>query len=514
MILSKERLNNLLNIFAEQIKIEPYDNTKTKNELENSNNFVNNSSVYGSQSKIIPLTSIKPLDNDKNNNNIFKSSILTKYSNRKQKNIIENPRDKEIRQSLKNLITSMNDYKREQESFNNNIRNLRQAKSDNNIFSQSKFNYSNIYENDQFNDKILSSIYTSNNTIYNSQILLKNNSINIRKSLKEIPSNPNDVAYKVLPSNFNQLMISNTLRNDNMSDKNMNQNIDNINPPIEEDNQPQQRLETEDLYSDVNNNSNNQQIEEQQYVSVEEEKPNQEIKEEVIPRKQGIYKITAFNGPIKLPEGYSTDDVDEYNAIQIINDDISKWKIQIDKPNYKIYSKPFKTRNEKGEEGESRMFYLDATIDRPASVINKAINSFELRQEWEESLKKGKKIREKNLEKGVKIIDYYAYIKMPIIFSDRDIVVRKKIWENYNGEKDCCLNEIHSIELQEFPAKKKPVRARLENKSKYIKPIDENKSRFIYVNKFDMKISLGSSMMESKGAEGTEKWFKQFLKHL
>ena len=64
---------------------------------------------------------------------------------------------------------------------------------------------------------------------------------------------------------------------------------------------------------------------------------------------------------------------------QKINDDISKWKIQIDKPNYKIYSKPFKTRNEKGEEGEARMFYLDATIDKPASVINKAINSFELR---------------------------------------------------------------------------------------------------------------------------------------
>ena len=82
---------------------------------------------------------------------------------------------------------------------------------------------------------------------------------------------------------------------------------------------------------------------------------------------------------------------------QKINDDISKWKIQIDKPNYKIYSKPFKTRNEKGEEGEARMFYLDATIDKPASVINKAINSFELRQEWEESLKKVKKIREKNL---------------------------------------------------------------------------------------------------------------------
>ena len=160
------------------------------------------------------------------------------------------------------------------------------------------------------------------------------------------------------------------------------------------------------------------------------------------------------------------------------------------------------------------MFYLDATIDHPASKINEQLNSFQLRQQWEESLKKGKLIKEENLGNGIKIIDYYGYIKMPMIFSDRDIVVRKKIWENYNNEKDCCLNELHSIENPEYPPKKKPVRATLENKSKFVKPIDANRSRFIYVNKFDMKLNAGGSMMESKGADGTEKWFKEFLKHL
>ena len=87
------------------------------------------------------------------------------------------------------------------------------------------------------------------------------------------------------------------------------------------------------------------------------------------------------------------------------------------------------------------MFYLDATVDHPASKINEQLNSFQLRQQWEESLKKGKLIKEENLGNGIKIIDYYGYIKMPMIFSDRDIVVRKKIWEYYNNEKDCCLNE-------------------------------------------------------------------------
>ena len=215
-----------------------------------------------------------------------------------------------------------------------------------------------------------------------------------------------------------------------------------------------------------------------------------------------------------MPEGYSTDDIDEFNAIQNINDDLSNWKLIIDKPNYKIYCKPFKTRDEKGKEGESIMFYLDAIIDHPASKINEQLNSFQLRQKWEESLKKGKLIKEENLGNGIRIIDYYGYIKMPLIFGDRDIVVRKKIWENYNNEKDCCLNELHSIENPEYPPKKKPVRATLENKSKYVKPIDENRSKFIYVNKFDMKIDLGVGMMESKGADGTEKWFKKFLKSL
>ena len=139
----------------------------------------------------------------------------------------------------------------------------------------------------------------------------------------------------------------------------------------------------------------------------------------------------------------------------MINDDISTWKLQIEKPNYKIYSKPFKVINEKGKENESRMFYLIATIDSPASEVNKQINTFELRKQWEGSLKRGKLIKKADLGNVIKIIEYYAYIKMNMFFSDRDIVVRKKIWENYFGEKDCCLNEIHSIELPDYPAQKK-----------------------------------------------------------
>ena len=386
--------------------------------------------------------------------------------------------------------------------------------------SKSLFKDSNLYPN---NMNIINSykqkLITSNNyytPIYNSKTYDNKNYFTSQnekiKSLKDIPSNPEDVIIKELPPNFSQINNPISSINGNMLNipitKNENINI----KPIKEEINTDIIKQTEEIShnKEIDEPIINQEVEKEE--KIEEIVENQQ--EDSPPQKVGKYKITAFNGPIKLPANYSTDDEDEFNAIQMINDDISTWKLQIDKPNYKIYSKPFKTKNEKGEEGESRMFYLEATIDSPASEVNKQINTFELRKKWEESLKKGNLIKEEDLGNGIKITDFYGYIKMPFIFSDRDMVVRKKIWENYNGENECCLNEIHSIEHPDYPAKEKPVRAILLNKSKYIKPIDGNKTKFYYVNKFDMKLSASGSMMESKGAEGTEKWYKAFLKQL
>ena len=101
---------------------------------------------------------------------------------------------------------------------------------------------------------------------------------------------------------------------------------------------------------------------------------------------------------------------------------------------------------------------------------------------------------------------------MPFIFTDRDMVLREKIWENYLGEKDCCLGRIYSIEHPDYPPKEKPVRATFENRGEYIKPIDNNKTKLYFCSKFDMKMSVPVSMMEGKGSEGQEKWVKEFIK--
>lgn len=520
MILSTSKVNEILETFKVSTNMIPYKKSIEKQEMQKAKNFISNYHIYASPFNGINSTKIIYLNRNKTNktklSSLDEQSNKSEYSYKSNKSIksksYTNLEDIGKSQSLKNLRKTQKIYQQQQS--------LTKMKSAENIFSTNYINNNPFLPLQSVNTLYLNnqSLYMPNKYIfrrYNKNMNLnqiKNYSpkIKIFKSLEDIPSNPEDVVIKNLPANFSQainpassniIAPNNIPNNFNFNNKNIsvtgNENISSMIEEINTDVIPNKKIE-----------NNNLQIEEQMEISQEIKDPKEETKGEspIISRK---YQITGFNGPIKLPEGYSTDDIDEFNAIQTINDDLSNWKLRIEKPNYKIYSKPFTTKD-KGN--ESRMFYLDATIDCPASEVNRQLNSFELRKKWENSLKK--KIKEEDLGNGIKIIDYYALIKMPIFFSDRDIVVRKKIWENYNGEKDCCLNELHSIEIFEYPAKDDPVRANLENKSKFVMPLGPNKTRFIYVNKFDLKVSVSASMMEGKGADSTEKWFKEFLKQL
>ena len=495
MLFPNEKVNNLLDVFSTPKSIEPYNNLKEKEEMNNARSFINNCHNFNSTTQF--LSNKQVIDNI-NESNLLNSLITNKSL------ILNNPNDIDIKNSITNLRLGQKQFLKEQElndKINNSLMNTRLFNK-NNLFKNSNLYSPNINLINSHNRNLSMLNLNNNNTrLFNSKINISNKFYSPKgkiKSLKDIPSIPEDVIIKELPPKFSQINKPISSMKVNMV----------VNSPIKNNIKTKIEPVKEEIYSNITSSEETSQNNER-----EEQSNNLKIQEEEN-ITIGKYKITALNCPIKVPNNYSTDDVDEYNAIQMINDDISTWKLQIEKPNYKIYYKPFKVIDEKGKENESRMFYLIATIDFPASEVNKQINTFELRKQWEGSLKKGKLIKKADLGNGIKIIDYYAYIKMNMFFSDRDIVVRKKIWENYFGEKDCCLNEIHSIELPDYPAQKKPVRAILLNKSKYIKPIDINRTKFYYVSKLDMKINASNSIMESKGAEGTEKWFKAFLNQL
>ena len=173
----------------------------------------------------------------------------------------------------------------------------------------------------------------------------------------------------------------------------------------------------------------------------------------------GKYKPTELRGPIGLRINYSTDDEDEFKAIQELNEDKSKWKLQVDKDNIKVYTSTYKV-NHKGKEVDIPSFYAEATINHPASEVNKYLYTYALREKWEPALKKGKLLKEEKVSDDFTIMDYYSYSKLPLIYSDRDSVLRQKSWNNYQGKKDWFLCHIKTIEHPEYPEKEKPVRAK------------------------------------------------------
>ena len=220
----------------------------------------------------------------------------------------------------------------------------------------------------------------------------------------------------------------------------------------------------------------------------------------------GKYKPTELRGPIGLRINYTTDDEDEFKTIQEINEDKSKWKLQVDKDNIKVFTSTYKV-NHKGKEVDIPSFYAEATINHPASEVIKYLSTYAFREKWEQALKKGKLLKEEKVSDDFTIMDYYTYSKLPLIYSDRDAVLRQKSWKNYQGKKDWFLSNIKSIEHPDYPEKEKPVRANYEIRAEFVKPINETSCKFYALFKFDFKMTIPAG----QGAAGQQRTIKEFI---
>ena len=567
MILSQHKVNELLQIFDNPKSIQPYDISYQKEEVKNASKFLNDYHLYGPPKKYqtyaTPITNTSQPKEIININQSFNSQneIANKKSIILSNNIqnLQNADDIEMHQSISNLKNGQEEYIKKHGPLNNSqyyyngynkstipnipkydpktqsIYEYEYQKNEsilNNILTNpTNFNTNNYFDNYPQKNNIYNtySIYNNNfnyNNNYNNyndfrSIYNTNSSImkaqNYKKipGLKDIPSNQEDVIITEIPENY--AISMNPISSSNLQgiptvpiSINNNNNINQMPQVLNEKPRMIEEINT-DLIPMSEEINPNQQKEEP--VLLESLEPQKEEVQQPEPVKTGMYKITNFNGPVTLPQNYSTDDEDEFNAIQILNEDISNWKLQKDQDNIKIYSKIFKMINRKGKEVDNIVFYIDATIDHPASEVNKQAHNLSLRSKWEKSLQKGKILKEERLPNNIDLAEYYAYIKMPFIFSDRDAVLRSKTWCDYLGEKDCYLTHIKSIEHPDYPPKDNPVRAIYENAGQYIKPINENQCKFYSVSKFDFDISISPSMMEGSGSDGNLKSIKEFIKH-
>ena len=226
------------------------------------------------------------------------------------------------------------------------------------------------------------------------------------------------------------------------------------------------------------------------------------------PAAQGKYSFPN-NKVVDLPANYSTDSEEQNNAITILNEDLSAFETQIDKPELKVYSKLTKVTDMSGKEWDTAMMYVDATIDKPAAAVTERLYDPDLPEKIGE--KKGETISTQ--ETGTeKTVEAHNIIKMPFPFDNRDTVTKCIIWNNFGGVQGSSLSNLKSINHPDFPEKEKPVRAEFVNRSVYVKPLGDNKCRMYLVNLMNMKMSMGASMMGSKGSERQADWVKKFTK--
>ena len=245
---------------------------------------------------------------------------------------------------------------------------------------------------------------------------------------------------------------------------------------------------------------------------------------ESIPEKRfKIYSnpndIVTFNS-----NSYSTDDEDEFASIEVLNEDRTKnnennWIFHSYKNDINVYYKINKVKIDEDQEVKVLYLYMDLITNINSTKFANYFNDNNFRKEFDNVYSKAEILEENHDEKNnLEIIDLYLYLKMPIIISDRDFTVRKKIWKDYNNKKGCYLIHLKSVKNEAFPEQKNPVRGNFIIRAAYICPYNdgegEEKCKFSFVTCFDMKLNYPFIMITNRACEEQRIWAENLIENI
>ena len=108
---------------------------------------------------------------------------------------------------------------------------------------------------------------------------------------------------------------------------------------------------------------------------------------------------------------------------------------------------------------------------------------------WDETFNKHEVIKEYPEENGIIRVIEYLFIKFPLMMDNRDIIQEKKIWKEYNGNKNCYLSIAKSIEYPSIPPKKKIIRGEMILSAVYLREDITNETKIFLINNVDLKIT-------------------------
>ena len=211
-------------------------------------------------------------------------------------------------------------------------------------------------------------------------------------------------------------------------------------------------------------------------------------------------------------------DPEEKSALDFLTLDKSKWELNEQTDEYKLTYQYIQMENPLSKAIEEKLsFCLEATIKEPVDKVIKCLNDLNIRKKFDTLYNEGKIISETKDNPDIYV--FYLLLKMGFVFSNRDFVVQKKVWSNYNEKKDHYLIHVVSIDHKDYPEQSNPVRGVFLNRAAYIKPGEnEGETSFTLCNCIDMKvISVGSFIPINKGTGGMKKWLnalKETLKSI
>ncbi len=129
---------------------------------------------------------------------------------------------------------------------------------------------------------------------------------------------------------------------------------------------------------------------------------------------------------------------------------------------------------------------------------------------WDKTFSKHEVVKVFPEEKGIIKAIEYNFIKFPIMMDDRDLVQEKKIWKEYNGDKNSYLSISKSIEYPSIPPKKKIIRAEMIFSGIYLREDKKGITKIYLINNVDLKVKTMVDLV-NKTAKKTPKEFIENL---
>ena len=158
------------------------------------------------------------------------------------------------------------------------------------------------------------------------------------------------------------------------------------------------------------------------------------------------------------------------------------------------------------------MLKTEGKIPYSLSMIRNILMDTPGMDKWDKAFSKHEIIEQFPEENGIIRAIEYLYIKFPLMMTNRDIVQEKKIWKEYNENKNSLLIISKSVEHPSRPPQKKEIRAEMILTGMYLRE-DINGETLIYmINNVDLKVKTGIDLVNKMAKKAPKEFIENLTK--